>query len=546
MTPVKNTANSHLRGKVSYFDYDAMLDLSDDTCLFCLSERDVQLILASLEPIAWKRRWISEIDTPVSQDTIDGWQVSIQEHLMSDVCAQIMNKLNDIKTLLDGVSDVVDGTQTEVSIIGGEITEIAAQQLLDSAVIGEIAAQQAIDSAAIAGLVVAAAATAGALAGIATNVTEIGDDVDNIETILTDSTNGLVEVSQDVDNLELLVVKMKSSVTNVFNNSTTINVENYLTFGSTSVDNTQTELYARYNALCSAVQAWVLLEGYAVLDALGASTSDLGSIELLIAVAYFNIAATLSVAGSYTYDATTVYAALVDSSAVNDVACAIIQKLSGLPVTYDSFTQALNSYTPPAYPDHRYILTVTLANAVTYLDGYTALVSMLQDEFTHQLSLAPTSYTCAPCDPVFGYQTWDFTLGQKAPWLIMVGQLVLGAGILSQQVFVSGQGYHSNSRIVINLPGTLTIQDVYCNVLDTNDLEGRSATGAQRNFHIDYTYLLAGVPTTVSPTAITTVANATTTCHIHIAGGGLALTKIEIYSANLYVWKHYILNAQIA
>lgn len=72
------------RWKSVQYDYDALLALDDDeSCLYCLSARDVMLILSSLDYFAWKTRYISPSNTPIDQETIDNWQGHLGERLMS-------------------------------------------------------------------------------------------------------------------------------------------------------------------------------------------------------------------------------------------------------------------------------------------------------------------------------------------------------------------------------------------------------------------------------------------------------------------------------
>jgi len=78
------TQNPHSRWKSVQYDYDALQDTDlDQTCLYCLSGRDVQLILASLDYFGWKTRYKSFSGTAIDQETIDNWQGHLSEVLMS-------------------------------------------------------------------------------------------------------------------------------------------------------------------------------------------------------------------------------------------------------------------------------------------------------------------------------------------------------------------------------------------------------------------------------------------------------------------------------
>lgn len=79
-----NNRNPQGRWKSAQYDYDALSALDDDDCcLYALSARDVQLILASVDYFGWKTRYISPSNTAIDQDTIDAWKGHVAENLMS-------------------------------------------------------------------------------------------------------------------------------------------------------------------------------------------------------------------------------------------------------------------------------------------------------------------------------------------------------------------------------------------------------------------------------------------------------------------------------
>lgn len=419
--------NKNYQGKVSYFDYDAMLDLPDDTCLYCLSPRDVALILASLEPLGWKTRYFSAIDTPISQDTIDGWQVSIQAALMSDVCSEIMSKLD---TIIDKEEHIL----TEISTLQTDLD--VSQTAQDVAIAGVLAEITATVEPAIALLATAIAGIASQTTTILSDVGEIGADVDNIETVITDPVDGLAEVSQDVDSIELTIAKIKNQTT-IINNNTLITVNFGLpdqTFSSDSTDVTAMQGYARYNALCQAVLDFILIEGWNMIDILNGTTADLNTVAALIAAQVQDLIYAVQLNSSVVYSASTVTGAMTDSAAVNDVACAMISYLANLSPTPGNFAAALSAYTPPALPDNRKIIYDTLQIALGALNGFQVFSAQLQPEYDAALAAQPTGYVCPPCSTVPGGcvvpATYDFSLGQKAPWLIQRGVLQPGTGVV--------------------------------------------------------------------------------------------------------------------
>jgi len=75
--------NPHGRWKSVQYDYDALLSIEGDDCLYCLSPRDVQLVLASLDYFGWTTRYTSASGTSIDQETIFAWQGHLGAALMS-------------------------------------------------------------------------------------------------------------------------------------------------------------------------------------------------------------------------------------------------------------------------------------------------------------------------------------------------------------------------------------------------------------------------------------------------------------------------------
>jgi hypothetical protein len=490
----------HIGNKAILFDYDFLnfADYApDDTCLYCLTNKQVQIILTLLPYVGWKTRWFSPTETTIDTDLIQAIKADLADRLMSDVCTEIMDALTALDEKLDTVISKED------TIIGKEDTIIAKQDALHGLMEADTAALEShlvAQDVLLGGLLTemtgiiepSIALLAAAVAGVASDVSEIGDDVDNIETIITDPDDGLVEVSQDVDDIELVVAKLKNSITNITNN-TIIN----LTFGapdqtftSDSKDTTQTETYARYNALCSAVVNWIYAEGYAVMSALDAPTTDLETIAAYID-AYANSLQYSMTGFTGSYIISEIYGALNDTTAVNDLACVMIGNLKDLAPTAYSFQSALNGYTPPAYPDNHKILYDTLAIAIADLNGWQTFISLFQPAFDEALSLNPTAFDCPPCGAVSDYcaipTDWDFTLGQKTPWLIQRGVLQPGVGIVGQQI-----------------PGDLNFgidMSIYwptpCTAILSHNIEVGHAhlSNVGNAWTVEFYYLLAGVET---------------------------------------------------
>jgi len=71
--------------KALLLDYDALIEASDAECCFSLSEREIQMMLAFVEYIGWKTRYIAT-ETEIDQDLILRWQGNLARKLMSGCC----------------------------------------------------------------------------------------------------------------------------------------------------------------------------------------------------------------------------------------------------------------------------------------------------------------------------------------------------------------------------------------------------------------------------------------------------------------------------
>lgn len=71
--------------KAFLWDYDSLLSYSDDECCFSLSEREIQIILAQIDPIAWKTRY-KPTETEIDVNLLQRWQGNLARKLMSGCC----------------------------------------------------------------------------------------------------------------------------------------------------------------------------------------------------------------------------------------------------------------------------------------------------------------------------------------------------------------------------------------------------------------------------------------------------------------------------
>lgn len=84
-------------GKVLLWDYDAVLAASDEECCYSLTGKEVQILLAGIDPIGWLRRWTSDVDTTIDLATIVNWQGNLARKLMSGCCGDtvILHRVTD-------------------------------------------------------------------------------------------------------------------------------------------------------------------------------------------------------------------------------------------------------------------------------------------------------------------------------------------------------------------------------------------------------------------------------------------------------------------
>jgi len=471
------------RGKIIAMNYDAYNALPGDTCLYCLTDKQQMILIALLEQLGWRTRWYSPSGAAIDQDIFEGYRGDLAAALMSDVCSDIMTKLDTIIDKVNHVETMITTLETDLD---------ASQLAQDVAIAGVLSEITLTVEPALIGIAATLAGIALQTTSIQGTVNEMSDDVDNIETVTTDPIDGLVEVSADVDAIELRVNKMQGQVTNITNNTIiTLNIGiPDQTFSSDSGDTTLTENYARYNALCSAIVNWIYAEGYAVMSALNAPATDLSTIAAYIDAWANSLQYSMTgFLGSYII--ADVYAALNDTTAVNDLACVMIGNLANLAPTSYSFTAALNGYTPPAYPDHHKILYDTLVIAINDLNGWQTLASILEPAYQDALAANPTSFDCPPCGAVSAFcgipQTWDFTLGNKLPWLFQRGILQPGVGLVGQQIPGDLQ-FGLDMSIYFATP---------CTSIATHNIEiGHAHKVATGNaWTAEFYYLLAGVET---------------------------------------------------
>jgi len=71
--------------KAQLLDYDALLAAADTSCSYCLTEREVQMLLAFVDYIAWKTRYINTT-TEIDTNLIRTWSNNLARKLMDGCC----------------------------------------------------------------------------------------------------------------------------------------------------------------------------------------------------------------------------------------------------------------------------------------------------------------------------------------------------------------------------------------------------------------------------------------------------------------------------
>lgn len=71
--------------KAFLWDYDFLVAQSDEECCYSLSMREIQILLAQIDPIAWKTRY-KPTSTEIDQSVILQWQGNLTSKLMGGCC----------------------------------------------------------------------------------------------------------------------------------------------------------------------------------------------------------------------------------------------------------------------------------------------------------------------------------------------------------------------------------------------------------------------------------------------------------------------------
>lgn len=77
--------------KTLQFNYDDLIDTPEHSCMYCLTDRQVKMILAQTEYIGWTTRYFSNNQNVIDQDKIDAWRAELEDALMGNGCFEELN-----------------------------------------------------------------------------------------------------------------------------------------------------------------------------------------------------------------------------------------------------------------------------------------------------------------------------------------------------------------------------------------------------------------------------------------------------------------------
>jgi len=321
---------------------------------------------------------------------------------------------------------------------------------------------------------------------------ELMTDHCDLDSTLTTIQNSLTTINNNLTIVENNITNIDIEVKNIITQNTNINIvnviNNFVTFATTTDDNTATETYARYNALCAGINDWVYSQCYRVAAAAGVSAFGLDLIVAGLTVGVNALEGLVHTDNPGAYSATDLQNAFTSATDMEAVACWIIQYLALLPMSFDSFKSSLSAFTPAnAYQT---TIAVTLQAALIYYDAYTAFVMNQQSEFQIALAAHPTGFSCLTCSALSFCsipQTWDFVARNSLPWIIERGVIDGINGVKAVQIAGDLQfGY--DVSIEFSPP---------CTALATHHIHFFTAQQSPGGnaYTIEYYYLLAGVLT---------------------------------------------------
>lgn len=82
----ERTVNDRRNWKAQVFPYDHFIPDESPECLYCLTEKQAEILRGIIEPLGWKTRWWSDTDTPIDKDKIEAFTSDLIRRLMMSCC----------------------------------------------------------------------------------------------------------------------------------------------------------------------------------------------------------------------------------------------------------------------------------------------------------------------------------------------------------------------------------------------------------------------------------------------------------------------------
>lgn len=80
------TVNERRNWKAQVFPYDHFIPDESQECLYCLTDKQAEILRGIIEPLGWKTRWWSDDDTPIDKNEIEAFRDDLIRRLMMSCC----------------------------------------------------------------------------------------------------------------------------------------------------------------------------------------------------------------------------------------------------------------------------------------------------------------------------------------------------------------------------------------------------------------------------------------------------------------------------
>lgn len=79
--------NNRRNWKAEVFPYDEFIPDDSKECMYCLTDKQAEILRGIVAPLAWDTRWWSDDDTPIDRDEITAFRDDIIRRLMMSCCS---------------------------------------------------------------------------------------------------------------------------------------------------------------------------------------------------------------------------------------------------------------------------------------------------------------------------------------------------------------------------------------------------------------------------------------------------------------------------